>query len=158
MASRIVIGGKTWWQNPAFYQHTRERRLAKASLPRDREGNVVNTDPIPLTSPVSPYREGEPYLDEDDRVIYRRVRKLDPRDGWATTEFWQERWHVYSHRAICQLVELGLLDAAVQENSQVKFYRCRDEARVLKSSVIKGSQDRREARLAKKRMVAKTRK
>lgn len=142
MASRIRLHGRTYYESPGYRDIRRELDRAKKSLPRDKEGNPVDLSSVAPASPQSPFRAGLSYLDPEEGISYRVVPKLDPREGWATSEFWQDRWRL-RHSDLIKFVELGLLDAAMLESSQVRRYRCRDEAAVQRSTVWKHANDRR---------------
>lgn len=95
-----------------------------------KDGRLVGAGAIPPDSPQSPFREGVQLFDSEDQISYRVVRSLDATSGWAVSEFWQLRWRL-DHRAIIAFVETGLLDAAIEMQSHVRRFRCRDE-RLLK--------------------------
>lgn len=140
MAARIVIRGRSTYATRDMRELERQQRLRRSGLPVGRkgtpqEGQLVGASAIPADSPQSPFRAGVALVCEEDNVVYRVVTKLDPRDGWATTGFWQKRWKC-AHADVCKLVERGLIDAAIEHGSQVRRFRCRDERLVLKSDVM----------------------
>jgi len=63
-------------------------------------------------------------------IEFNIVEKLDPREGWASSEFWQTRWSI-SHREILQLVALGYVEAALERGSKVGRFRCADETEIV---------------------------
>lgn len=136
MSSRVIIRNHVVWQRYSADELPPRRRGKRYSpLPRDKDGLPVNVaEAIAPVSPLSPYREGMAYTDPDDGITYRCVAHLDPLDGWAVTELWQERWKL-DHRDLVLLVEYGLLDASIEVGSVVKRYRCRDE-RLLKEHAV----------------------
>lgn len=140
MGSSIVIGGRAYYRSAEAREVERTRRRREGATPRGRDGELMagESSPalaIPASSPLSPFRSGTGYLCPTDRVVYRVVAELDMTSGWATTEFFQRRWLV-PHAGVLGLVRAGLLDAALLEGSSVRRYRCRDEARVLRSQVV----------------------
>lgn len=141
MTSRIIHRNRIIWQNIEGWEElarARRRKCRRTSpLCKDREGNPVDcASGIPTTSARSPYRAGVPVTDPDEGITYRLIWHIDPLQGWAPTEFWQKRWG-FDHRSIVILVEYGYLDAAIEEGSAVKRYRCRDENRLLTSTIFK---------------------
>lgn len=131
MAGRIVAGGRVISITPDLRRRSVPLRLG---VPRDADGRTID-------SAFSLARPGEPKLqsgvvvyDRLEKTSYRCVARLDPLEGWAPTEFWQKRWKV-PHGAIIAYVDAGFLDAAVEEGSQVRRYRCRDEWRLLHSEL-----------------------
>lgn len=94
-----------------------------------RDGLPCDGTPIPPDSPDSPYRAGEPYFDDAEDVVYRIVSHINVAEGWGTAAFWMKRWSCY-YTDLLILVRRGWLDAAIEEGSAVKRYRCRDESRV----------------------------
>ncbi len=147
MPARIVIKGRSVWGSPELRQRERARARQHQSLPLGRkgtphEGQVLSPAGVPADSPASPYRAGIAFECPEDRVTYRIVLRLDPREGWATSDFWQERWRC-RHVDVLRLVERGLLDAAMEQGSQVRRYRCRDERMCLGSPVLRNEARRR---------------
>ena len=125
MASRVILRGQTVWVS-------RDYRKPLDRTPRRADGTIIDDERVLPGSPDSPFRAGVPYYDADDEVEYRavRARALDPREGWRTAEFWIDRWKT-DWRGLKTLVEKGWLDAAIEEGSATKRFRCRDQARVL---------------------------
>lgn len=95
----------------------------------DAEGKPLRADgtPIPPTSPESPYRDGVPFEDEHDGVVYRVVHNLNVAEGWGTAHFWQKRWKC-NFADVLHLAQAGVLDAAIESGTSLKRYRCRDES------------------------------
>lgn len=125
MATRTIIDGRLRWSN------TRPNSHKLPAQPEVENGAVVD-DRIPPNSPRSPYRAGTPYYDVVQDIEYRVVGSgiLDPRQGWATAAFWVKRWKI-SYKQLVQLVQRGMLDAAMEQSSDVRRFRCRDERSVL---------------------------
>ena len=125
MPSRVILRGHTAWVS-------RDYRAPVDRTPRRRDGSVIDDARVQPDSPDSPYRAGVAYYDADDEVEYRavRARALDPREGWRTADFWLDRWKA-DWKALKTLIEKGWLDAAIEEGSATKRFRCRDEARVI---------------------------
>lgn len=99
----------------------------RLSVPRNRVGDVaLSAAAIGPEDAMSPFRAGVPWFDELDDVTYRVVVRLNPLDGWASSEFWQRRWGM-PHRSVCEMSSAGWLDAAMEEGTAAKRYRCRDE-------------------------------
>ncbi len=101
-------------------------------LPRDKDGKVLDTSPIPPSSPDSPFRVGEPYADPHDQIVYRVVGpgRCPPSEGWGTMHFWTARWDCYFSDLV-KLVQMGWLDAAMEQGSATKRFRCREEQRCV---------------------------
>lgn len=125
MPSRMFVGSRTvtgyrTWELP--------QKRKPEGLAVDRDGNPIPLmTPVPADSPQSPFREGRAYEDPDEPgVVYRIIRNMNPLEGWASTEWWQERLRT-THANLLKLVPRGLLDAAMHEGSRAKRYRCRDE-------------------------------
>ncbi len=128
MSSRMVANGRVIHMSRDLYVR---RKPHSAALPRGPAGEPVpSAFPIAPNSPRSIFRAGVALKDREEGCTYRCVKHLDPLEGWAPTEFWQKRWKV-DHKAVIAYVESGLLDAAVEEGSQVRRFRCRDEWRLL---------------------------
>jgi hypothetical protein len=123
MATLVHYQGRKIWMNRRDLPQTEV-------LFTDREGNPVSPYAIPADSPRSPLRVGVPYHDATDGLTYRVVRYLDPKEGWGTLDYWLHRYGV-RYPTILEWVRQGFLDAAMEEGSPTKRYRCRDEARVL---------------------------
>lgn len=101
-------------------------------VPKDRNGNRIEDDRISPHDPRSPFRAGYPFWDRGDDVTYRVVGGgcLSLADGWGTAEFWMKRWKV-DLRDVLDLARRGILDAAFEESTPTKRYRCRDERAAL---------------------------
>lgn len=82
--------------------------------------------------PRAPFRDGTPMKDAHEDLVYRVLDSLNPLDGWASSEFWQDRYQL-EHKDIVTLVQYGLMDAAVGKHSELRRYRVRDE-RYLKET------------------------
>jgi hypothetical protein len=82
-----------------------------------------------------PYQEGVAVLDPDENVVYRRIQSQDPKEGWATTAFYQDFWGC-DHETILKLARRGLVDASMRAGSQIRRYRCRDNRLVLESGLV----------------------
>lgn len=124
MSSRIVWNGRTLWASRDY------RPYRPMPVGRTKTGEVVSPAPIPADSPDSPFRAGVPYTDPEDKITYRVVAKLDLREGWGTAAFWMARYHV-TWDVLVEWVERGWLDAAMEQGSPTKRFRCRDEGRLL---------------------------
>lgn len=133
MPSIIRINGRLYTGSRDYrVDHVRagESRALAANTRRDEL--PCDGTPIPPGSPDSPYRAGEPYFDEAEDVVYRIVSRINVAEGWGTAAFWMKRWACY-YVDLLSLVRKGWLDAAMEEGSAVKRFRCRDERRVLAS-------------------------
>ena len=102
---------------------------------REAWGEATGALAIPPSSPRSPFQAGTGYYCREDRLTYRVLQQFDPAEGWATAAFWKERWRI-TYGGLLQLAREGLVDALLIEGSQIRRYRCRDEARVLRSEVV----------------------
>ena len=98
-------------------------------------GNLSLVDGIPPPVYHEPYLDGVAVVDPDENIAYRRVQEQDPKEGWATTHFWCDRWEC-DHEIVLKLVRRGLLDASVRAGSGIRRYRCRDERLVLESGLV----------------------
>jgi len=105
---------------------------AHKDVPRNRSGEPITDFRVQPGSPDAPFRAGTPFEDPEDGITYRVVREggLPPLDGWRSAAFWIKRWGI-RWEEIKLLVEKGWLDAAIEEGSVARLYRCRDEHRVL---------------------------
>jgi hypothetical protein len=136
VTARVVVNGRTWFTNQP------PQPKASRALPRDRLGDPVDcAQAIPPTSAQSPFVAGVTLVDKEEGLSYRCVTRLDYLDGWGVTAFWQKRWDV-DHKAIVAFASAGLLDAAVEAQSQVRRYRCRDEAALKASEVFRRQRKR----------------
>lgn len=135
MTSRIIVNGKVRFADREFYEERNAARRRSKDFAVDKDGMPVGALAVAPDDPRSPFRAGVNVTDEDEGINYRVVRHLDPKDGWATSEFWQKRWGI-RHTQLIKLVAAYLVDAACEEGSRVRRYRCRDEARLLKSEVM----------------------
>jgi len=130
MPSIMRINGRTQAVSRDYRSdHVRagESKAGAANLRRD--GQPCDGTPIPADSPDSPFRAGEPYEDEAEDVVYRVVSRLNIAEGWGTAAFWVRRWSC-SYVDLLSYVRMGWVDAAIEEGSSVKRFRCRDELRV----------------------------
>jgi len=142
MPTRIVHRNETTWRSRDFRPGVRTSALY---LDRDKQP-VDCTVGIPADSPESPFRSGVAARDRIEGIMYRIVRRLDPTDGWASTEFWQDRYKV-RHRDIVLFVEMGYLDAAIEEGSQIRRYRCRNESGLKGTKKYKNARKRQAERI-----------
>lgn len=129
MTTRILRNGKQIFASRDF----RPGRVAAFAKPAPADTNPdgsIGAYVIPPDAPQSPFRAGVPYFDADDNIHYRVVRALDPKEGWATAGFWMARWGC-TFKELCYFVERGWLDAALEEKSPTKRYRCRDERPII---------------------------
>lgn len=141
MASRAFVAGRVVLQSRDMRVRVVDPRKG---VPRTKRGDIADSAAaIGVNDAGSPFALGIPFTDEDDGITYRVVTRLDPMDGWASEEFWQRRWGV-PHASICVFVETGHLDAAMEENTMARRYRCRDE-RALKESDVYRAERRRGA-------------
>ena len=125
MASRVLIRDRIAYTNRSYF-HAR-----RPDAPTDRDGRLIELGaPVPADSAESPFREGEAWTDPEDGLTYRVLgwKALDPKQGWGSLSFWLRRWKTTPGQ-IYRLVELGILDAAMEVNSALKRFRCRDEQR-----------------------------
>jgi hypothetical protein len=134
----MVLGGRVAWADAGSRQALHEVRRAREAVPRGREGSALRDDAgqspargIPGDSPASPFQAGIGWHCKEERLVYRVVAHLNPADCWAATKFWQQRWNVH-HWTVLILAREGLLDAAIEQHSQVRRFRCRNEAAVLR--------------------------
>lgn len=140
LATWLVLGGRSHYRNAEAREAERLRRKREGATPRGRTGELMEerespATAIPPSSPRSPFRAGTGFFCPQDRLTYRVVASLDMGGGWVTSEFFQRRWLI-AHSAVLGLARAGLLDAAMLEGSAVRRYRCRDEARVLRSEPV----------------------
>ena len=136
MPTHMVIRNRAVLRSQGY-----RKRPPPPEVPRNRNGEIISTAPIPSRSPQAVFRAGEAYWHPEDKVNYRIVCRLEPQDGWASSDFWQDRYKV-DHRAIVKFVEMGMLDAAMEEQSQVCRFRCRDEVALRKDKAYKTAQRR----------------
>ena len=134
MSAQIICNGRVVWRTPG-------PQLRRPELPRDREGNVLLPEAIPPESPQSVFRAGTPHFSQTDRIWYRVLTSCPPIDGWASTDFWQDRWSV-DHKAVLDFATAGFLDPAMEEGSKVSRYRCRDEYGLKISRTWKAAKNR----------------
>lgn len=127
MASRIVVGNKEFWRTPG----ARDEKFVPLEASRDRNGNLFDPTPIPPSSPRSPFRAGVPYDDPETGIRFRVVGpgRLPAAEGWAPAKYWLTRYGI-SLGQLRDLCDRGFLDAAVEERSPTRRYRCRDEGPV----------------------------
>jgi hypothetical protein len=124
------------WASPDIRERDRLHKKHGQTLPRTRGGAPVDIDPLPADSAWKPFAAGDAAYDVNEDVVYRVVKTLNPLEGWASSQFWQERWGV-EHRDVVHLVRTGLLDAAAEEGSLYRRYRCRDEYLLKQSDTWK---------------------
>lgn len=152
MATRLTLNGRIVQQSRDLYAKRPDPRL---SVPRSRKGDIIQSArPIGPEEPQSPFRAGVPYTDPEDGVTYRVVLRLDPLEGWASQAFWVKRWKVLP-QSIAVIVQHGLLDAAMEQNTYAKRYRARDERIILESPVL--AQERKRAQAAQAQAVEEQR-
>lgn len=125
------------------------RRFRKPGLPPpgyDAQGSPINyAAAIPPDGPAAPFKAGRAYYDSTEDLVYRCVSATVSPIGWAPTEFWQDRWKI-QHRDVVELARRGLLDAVVYEGSQVRRYRCRNEAALRQSRYFQRMCERAQSR------------
>lgn len=111
---------------------SRDYRPKRDTTPRRRDGSIIDDERVDPLSADSPFRAGSPFYDQADELEYRAVRQgaLNPVEGWRTADFWIARWKT-DWPTMRTLVQRGWLDAAIEEQSAVKRFRCRDEHRVI---------------------------
>jgi hypothetical protein len=129
MSSQIVCRGRVICRVAATRRQVSE-------LPLRADGSVADGSPIPANSPQSSFIAGKAFFHTEDRIWYRVLKTLDPTAGWASSDFWQDRWHV-DHKAVLSFSEAGFLDAATEEGSLAVRYRCRDEYGLKESKAWK---------------------
>jgi hypothetical protein len=128
MPSKITIRGRNYYSRGYDSRHTNQ-----AVRPTQRGG-----EPLNVTTPIAPQevdktlRAGIPYTCPTEKVTYRVIKNCDPRERWASSEFWQNHLKV-GHRGLLRLLKLGWFDAAIEEGSQARRYRCRDERKMKES-------------------------
>lgn len=125
MPGRIVVNGQTAWATRRWG----ENRPVAPAVPRNRAGEAISLDPIPPTSPDSPFREGTAYHCPDDDLTYRVLSHINVSEGWGTSSFWCKRWRC-TFKQLLDIGRRGWLDAAI-DGALTKRYRCRDEHRCL---------------------------
>ena len=133
MPSVIRINGRLCTRSPdyrAIYSRAGEAVALAANTRRD--GLPCDGTPIPPESPDSAFRVGVPYKDDAEDVAYRVVTRLNVTEGWGTASFWMRRWRCH-YADVLAFVRKGWLDAAIEEGSSIKRFRCRDEHRVRAS-------------------------
>lgn len=126
MSSRIVINGKVWYG-------ARLPREADPDLAEDLRKQAEKPEllqPILPEDPRSLFRLGIPFHDTTDDVVYRVVgpRVFDS-DDWAPLKFWCDRYFMRTETFFL-LCRMGMVDAAIEEHSQARRYRVRDDAAV----------------------------
>lgn len=124
MSSRIIYKGHDIFRSRDY------RKPVRVQVPVDRDGTPVSSQPIAPDSPASPFRQGVPYRDKDDGLVYRIVDKINVAEGWGTAAFWIARYSC-TWKELIIFVEKGWLDAAIEAGSPTKRYRCRDEQKIL---------------------------
>lgn len=134
MTARMVLRGRVWWQDNEARAAAKLAAKQATAIPLDRQGQLV--PPAPIAAPRIPaFRAGIPWTDPAEQVTYRVVVHVDPLGGWVSSAFLQERWLV-GHREILQLARARLIDAVMAQASQVRWFRIRDEAEVLRSDPV----------------------
>lgn len=124
MPSRIVIHGRTRVASRDYRQNR------PALPPRNKAGDVIEDFRVDVNE--APFREGEAFFDVEEQIEFRVVNanRLRPADGWGTGPFWCKRWKC-TGKTLRDLVLRGMLDAAMEVDSQVRRFRCRDEQRAV---------------------------
>lgn len=148
MPTRMVVRGRIAWQNPEARRALELHQKTTQAKPLDRERQplckcVPAAPGVPgvvcdlhrQRRQIAPFRAGVPYVDALEQVTYRVVSRLNPSEGWAPADFFQQRWLI-GRKELLQLARHGLLDAAMVEGSQVQHFRVRDEAAVLRSDPV----------------------
>lgn len=129
MPSIIRINGRLYTGSRDYrVDHVRAGEPKALAANTRRDELPCDGTPIPPDSPDSPFRAGEPYWDDAEDVVYRVVSQINVAEGWGTAAFWMKRWGCY-YVDLLAFVRKGWLDAAIEEGSAVKRYRCRDEVR-----------------------------
>lgn len=139
MSSRIVRANQTIWRSKDFELINWRRGFPEKVRGRGASREVTRVDctvAIPASDPASPFRAGVALRDLDEELVYRVVHHLPPDGGWASTEFWQDRYKI-RHRDVITFARAGFLDPAMEEASQVRRYRCRDEQRLKRDPIFK---------------------
>jgi len=154
MPSRLVLHNKTVWRSPD------DKRIDwTQGLPTRVRGNRLNreVDPIDCTTAIErtedtrPFTAGHGVMDTEEQVVYRVVTHLNPADGWASTAFWQDRYKIFHHHVL-ELARLHFLDAAMEEGSQVRRFRCRNEEALKADPILKRLRGRATKSRHKKRL------
>ena len=121
MGTRVFIHGQPVFQRGRMFRpqpgHTDEdhRRQASQPIPREKAAELT---------------VGTPWWDKDDELTYRVVSegRLTPEGGWATKEFWLKefgtKWALFR-----ELVERGIFDCAMEENTQIRRFRLLDRGK-----------------------------
>jgi hypothetical protein len=140
MSTRTLVRGRTAFASkdwrPDFVAGAAPAPALERSL-RDPTGWVGHT-PIPPQAATS-HQDGVAWRDPEDDVVYRVLAgPLLPGDGWASAGFWRTRWAV-RFSELRRLVEMGLLDAALERDSARRVFRCRDERLVLERLRAQGT-------------------
>lgn len=145
MPTRLVVRGRTAWRSGDLRLVDWSRGVPTRGRGEDKE--VVDcASAISADAPDSPAR-GTHWRDRETGVAYQVLAHCAPEQGWASSEFWERRWRVDA-KAILRFVERGLMDAAVEEGSDVRRYRCRSERAVLEHADMR--QARKRASIAQK--------
>lgn len=110
------------------------------------------TRAIPPDHPSSPYREGVPVHDPEDDVVYRRVSRAAVRADptWVRLGFWTQRWGCRP-ADVHDFCRRGLVDAAYEDGTHAKLFRCRDERAV--QAALQGLREAAEERARVRREV-----
>ena len=148
MPTRIVYQDRTVWRTDDFRPINWRKGKPERITGRGANREVTPVDctvAIEPSDPQSPYRAGFAARDNEEDLVYRIVDYLPPTDGWASTDFWQARYRL-RHEDIVDLARRGFLDPAIEADSQVRRYRCRDETRMKASKEFKGMNTRAQHR------------
>lgn len=139
MPTRVVYQNRTVWRSNDFHPINWRRGKPERITGRGATREVTPVDctiAIAPTDARSPFRAGIGVRDSDEDLVYRVIDYVPPTGGWASTDFWQDRYRL-RHEDIIELARFGFLDAAIEANSQVRRYRCRDELRMKSSKQYK---------------------
>lgn len=101
----------------------------------------------PEAAPIDGFRVGEAWHDPEDKLNYRVVAAgvLTPAGGWASAAFWMKRWKIQEVE-FRELVERGLLDPAIEVDTEMRRYRCLDEGKTMMRLALIREQKKRRSR------------
>ena len=144
MPSKLIIQGRTYYSR-GYKKHP------QPVVARGRDG-----EPLDCVTPLAnqngkvdrKLRAGDHYTDPDDQVVYSVLRNLPPAEGWASLDFWLDHLRL-PHKPFIRLVKHGWFNAAMEDGSEVRRYRCRDEVSMKKSKQWHAA--REAARMAEKK-------
>lgn len=144
MATRMIVNGRIFMldrKSAMAPKYPTEHDRALAQMPtrvtraRTAEGKTERREEILDTTAIPPHVERPRLMQHpDDGLTYRVVRKLRiQEEGWATAHFWMERYGLTNfagdkgYQFIREWVHRGWLEAAMEEGSPTKRFRCLDE-------------------------------